>query len=217
MRLSRRGLIWAGGAWLFSGTHSIAAALPPDGKLAFDVMRKGSRIGTHALTFEGDPENLSVQVAVELSVGIGPITLFRYRHSALERWREGKVVSVEAQTDNDGTPLRVSAIRGQDGFTVEATKVARYVAPPESLPATHWNRRMLDVPMINTQNGKLMRPTVSPRGVEAIPTATGGAIRAERFELTGDATLDTWYDESARWAGVRFKAGDGSEIRYERI
>ena len=35
--------------------------------------------------------------------------------------------------------------------------------------------------------------------------------------LSGDADLDLWYDQAAEWAGLQFKAKDGSAVTYERV
>jgi len=214
--IGRRGFLTGCGAW-FAAPAARAFSLPAGGALEFAVIREGSRIGTHRLVFGGDPDNLTVRIKVDLSVGLGPITLFRYRHRAVETWRGGQVFSIDSETDADGTPYKMSALRGSDGLVVEASKAARYIAPDNALPATHWNRRMLDGPMINTQDGRLMRPKVTELGPEPIPTAAGAAIRADRFSLSGDATLDTWYDDGPNWAGIRFLAGDRSQIRYVRV
>jgi len=216
--ISRRSLILGAGAFLCTG-RAIAEpyVIPAGNSLAFRVLRNDSEIGTHALEFEGDTENLTVRVTVGLAVGLGPITLFRYTHHATEIWRDGRVFSLEAETDDDGKLCKVHGVRTDDGFVVEGTKASRYVAPEDALPATHWNRRMLDGPMINTQYGDLMRPTVTPMGAELVPEASGGEIRAEHFALTGDAMLDTWYDEKSSWAALTFKASDKSEIRYARL
>jgi hypothetical protein len=76
---------------------------------------------------------------------------------------------------------------------------------------------MLDGPMINTQDGRLMHPTITLIGSDAIPVASGAKITANHFSLTGDAVLDTWYDDTANWSGLSFKASDGSDVVYERI
>jgi hypothetical protein len=91
------------------------------------------------------------------------------------------------------------------------------VAPEDALPATHWNRQMLDGPIINTQYGDLMRPSIAALGEEEIPSANGPEIRANHFALTGDVILDTWYDSTPSWAGISFKAKGGRSILYERL
>jgi hypothetical protein len=227
--IGRRTLIVAGGAFLCApslqaGADPAAPAakpsligIPPGKTLGFAVVRNKSKIGTHVLTFAGEGGDLTVKVAVELSVGIGPIALFRYTHKATEVWKNGQLFSLDTETNDDGKPNKVTGRRTDSGFTVVGTKAPLYTAPEDALPATHWNRHMLDGPMINTQDGRLMRPTVTPKGSDAIPTANGGTIMADHFALTGEVMLDTWYDKTPNWVGLSFKAPDGSEVIYERV
>ena len=96
---------------------------------------------------------------------------------------------------------------------VEATGGPRYIAPANATPATHWNRAMLDGPFINTQDGKLLRPSIASLGsTTALP---GCATPATGFALRGDFNLHTWYDASPRWVGLVFKGRDGTDITYE--
>jgi hypothetical protein len=227
VKISRRNLVIGGGAFLCAPrllADPVATPLKPSllsaipGKsLSFDVVRKGSKIGSHLLTFDRDSDTLTVQVDVELKVGLGPIALFRYKHHAREVWKDGQLFSLDTETNDDGAPNKVTGRATAEGFKVEGTKARLYTAPDNALPATHWNRKMLDGPWINTQDGRLLRPKVTPMGRNTIPTAAGGKITADRFALSGDAILDTYYDSTPNWVGLNFKAGDGSLILYERV
>ncbi len=213
--IGRRSLL-AGAAGLLAFPSANALPVPATNRLEFRILRKGSQIGTHFLRFSRDGEDLTVEVAADIVIGLGPIAFFRYRHRATERWRNDQVVSVDAETDDDGTRERMTARRDGMSLVVEGTKAPRYVAPPTAMPATHWNRRMLDGPLINTQNGLLMRPTVRLLGPGQVPTADGGNLRADHVTLRGDADLDTWYDSTPAWVGLRFTAKDGSVVEYRR-
>jgi hypothetical protein len=226
VNISRRNLIVGGGAFLCAprllaepvataGTKSSLLSTPPGKSLTFAVMRTGSKIGTHMLTFDQDGDNLTVQVNVELRVGVGPIALFRYKHHATEVWKNGLLASLNTETNDDGTPNKVTGSRTPEGFKVEGTKARLYIAPDNALPATHWNHKQLDGPWINTQDGRLLHPKITPMGGELIPVASGAKIRAKHFSLTGDAILETYYDDTPNWVGLNFKAGDGSVILYE--
>jgi hypothetical protein len=215
--IHRRELLAGGGALLAAlPVTGLRAALPvPAGnRLGFDVIRKGAKLGVHMLSFAPNGDSLTVQVAVDIVYKIGPITLYRYTHRAIERWQGEQVVSLESHTDDNGTKYQVLGHREAAGFVVEGTK-ARYVAPPDALPATHWNRRELAGPWINTQDGALMRPRIAQQGIDTIPTAGGGSTRARRFVLTGDVQMDMWYDDRPSWAGLAFVKG-GVPVRYER-
>jgi hypothetical protein len=221
MTIARRSLIVAGGAFLL--TRNLRAEEPPPyivpsgNALGFSIVRHDCEIGKHILNFEPDGDNLTVQVAVDIAVGIGPIVLYRYTHRATEVWRGGQLFSVNTETNDDGKLYHVTAMRSEAGLIVEGQKAPRYIAPDDALPATHWNRRMLDGPLINTQYGDLLHPKITPLGQDLVPVASGTQIPAHHFAFSGDATLDTWYDEKQSWAALTFKAGDKSEIRYERI
>jgi Family of unknown function (DUF6134) len=203
---------------LAAGSCGLARAglpIPAADRLAFHIVRKGQTIGEHSLTFTRAGDGLTVGVAADIVVGIGPIALFRYKHRATEQWRGEQVVSVDAETNDDGTPRRMSARRDESGLVVEGSRAPRYTAPARSLPGTHWDRAMLDAPFINTEDGRLMSPTVKLVGMETLAT-TGGSVQAQRYALRGDADLDTYYDLTPSWVGLRFTAKDGSEIRYLR-
>ena len=227
MNVGRRTVVLAGGAYLclrptaaFAQDSAPASLLsqPPGKTLGFAVMRKNNKIGEHVLTFDGGENgNLTVHVAVELRVGVGPIALFKYKHKATETWIRGQLSALATETNDDGTPNKVRGEKLDGGFMVEGTKAKLYAAPPDALPATHWNHKQLDGPWINTQDGRLLHPAIKPMGPSAIPIASGATITANHFVTSGDADLNTWYDDAQNWAGLSFKAGDGSEIVYERM
>ncbi|WP_068079843.1 DUF6134 family protein [Novosphingobium rosa] len=214
--IGRRGML-VGGAALLLSPQALRAALPipPGNRLGFDILRRGSKLGTHMLNFEPSGDGLTVRVAVELAFRIAGITLYRYRHSAVERWQGDRVVALDTRTDDNGARHEVTARRDNDALWVQGSKGPRYAAPADALPASHWNQRELDGPWINTQDGALLRPQVAARGDETIPAAGGSSIRARRFALTGPVQLDMFYDERHQWAGLSFIKG-GAPVRYER-
>lgn len=189
--------------------------VPAGDRLGFDIVRKGSKLGTHDLSFVRSGDDLTVKVVVDLVVKIAFITVYRYSHRATERWSGGEVVALDTTTNDNGDKFTVTGRRDKSGLVIEATKLARYTAPADALPATHWNRRQLDGPWINTQTGKLMRPKVTPIGADTIPGANG-PLRASHYAITGEVQLDMWYDRQAEWAGLSFVGKDGTSVRYLR-
>jgi hypothetical protein len=210
-----RRLVMGGLAVAPLGAARAALPIPSDNRLSFNVIRKGDKIGEHVVSFDRAPDGLKVSVAVDIVVGLGPIAFFRYKHRAVVQWRGGQVLSVDAETNDDGTARHMSARRDDSGLVVQGTKTEPYVAPAKSLPGTHWNRAMLDAPFINTEDGRLMSPTVTLVGTEKVPVGDGW-VNAQHFRLRGDANLDTFYDSTPSWVGIKFTAHDGSEVRYVR-
>ncbi|HTY67238.1 MAG TPA: DUF6134 family protein [Alphaproteobacteria bacterium] len=193
--------------------------VPPcgDGRLAFRVLRNGGAIGSHTLDFVPQDDGFDVRIAIDIKVGFGPITLFRYNLTGTERWRGGMLISSESATNHDGKKVTFSCRREGDGLSVSGSQVSPYRAPGEALTASHWNKAELRAPWINLEDGRLMRPKVEPAGLERLRRPDGTFLAAERYMLSGDATLDLWYEPNRRWASLVSRAQDGSEIRYDRI
>ena len=211
--IARRGLLGAA-----IGAAVVAPAwaqmpVPAGRKLGFAVVRNGSRIGQHLLFFEPEGARLVVRVEVDITVTFGPITLYRYRHRARETWDGAEVAAFEAETNDDGTRSTVAMKREGARLAVQSSGSGNYLAPEGALPATHWNRRMLQAPFVNTQTGELMRPAVRSAGAEALPWAP--QRRGERMVMSGAVDMETWYDATPGWIGLRFAGRDGSIIQYE--
>jgi hypothetical protein len=215
--IGRRPLLLGAAAIATVTRGALAMPPPPPGdRLAFRVMRHGSAIGTHVLHFNPVDGGLDIDIAVDIAIGLGPITLFRYRLRGKEQWRGGEVVHVDAVTDDDGTPEDMRADRDSRGLWVQGSKAPRYLAPPNALPATHWNMAELDGPWINPQDGKLFHPQVQHLGTDQVKLADGRTTAASDFKLTGDVHLELWYSALREWTALLFTAKDGSEVRYER-
>jgi len=216
--IGRRALLCAAGAaaLVSRGAHA-ALPVPQDEQLAFRVLRGDWAIGTHALRFVRRPDGLDVHIEVDLRVGLGPITLYRYTGRATERWQGGRIESYDGTTEDGGAHSFVRALRDVRGLWVEGSNMPRYLAPPDALPATHWNKAELNGPLINPKDGRLVRPAVARIGVTQVSEADGQPVSATQYALSGDVQMDLWYDSAAAWVALHLTAPDGSLIRYERM
>ena len=209
------------------GTASVAALgargaqadlpVPQGDRLSFQVFRSDSPIGTNVLTFTRSGDTLEVGIVLDLRVGLGPITLFRYSLRGTERWRGGQLEQLDAMTNDDGTQDFARVRRDATGLWVEGSKAARYRAPANALPSNHWNAAELDGPWINPQDGTLLHPVVARQGPGTVSDVQGQPLAAQRYALTGDVRMDLWYDAASTWVALRAPAHDGSIIRYERM
>ena len=193
-----------------------ALPVPPDGKIAFRILRKGDVIGTHALTFSGNGDALDVAVAIDFVVKIGPIPMFRYEHRATERWQGGQFVSLDSKTNHDGSPQFVRARKEGGGVVVEGSKAERYTAPADALPTTYWNKAMLGSHVINSEDGRLFAIKSAALAEENVPTASGSSLRARHYNVSGELDLDLWYDASNQWAHLVFSKENNTFI-YEKL
>ena len=180
--------------------------------MVFDIMRRGAKIGTHSLRFTHSGDGLTVRVAIDIAVTLGPVTLYSYKHRNRAVWQGKELAGFNSETDDNGKKESVTAQHGDGGIVAQGAG-GRYTYPVNAYPTTYWSRRFLDRPnWINTQTGAPARCTVKAMGSESIE-ALGQTMTADRFAVAGDLTLGLWYVEE-HWMGLAFKGPDGAEIRY---
>ncbi len=212
--LTRRGLVGAGFG-LALPTFA-TAAVPANGRLSFAVFRNGDRVGEHVMRFSRSGGGIDVSTEAEMVVKLGPVPVFRYTHTATERWRGGDFASLSTQTNSNGKRERVSAEASASGVRIEGPS-GQVNAPAGTAPLTHWNTAAFDGPLFNPQLGKLLKVSVSRAGREQVRTAGGAAIPATRWTIRGEAEIDNWYDADGVWAGLSGRLEDGSTLLYRRL
>ena len=178
------------------------AATPANRRLVFSVLRNGTPIGEHQMSFAGDPASPTVTTEVRMAVKLGPVPVFRYRHHAVERWTGGRFASLETTTSSNGKAERVSARRTEAGVIIETAK-GRITGPAGLRPFTHWNPDVLAGPLFNPQSGKILK-------------VTARRVGANHWAVRGEAEIDNWYDEAGVWTALKGKLEDGSRIEYRR-
>jgi hypothetical protein len=214
--IGRRAVLLAGAAAVMPPAPS-ALPVPLSDMLAFRLIRHGSEIGRHVVTFDRRGDTLTVHVAVEAHVTVLSIPFVHYTHRATETWRSGALVGLDADTDKNGRRGWVRAHESAEGLMVEGSQAACYVAPPNAVATSYWNKRMLDGPMISLEDGVLLHPKVALEPPDTIPLASGAVIPAEHYSLTGPFSAEVWYDRGGIWAGLAVGVSDGSSVRYERL
>ena len=221
--MGRRAFLVGGAAgltlpWLGPGRALAAlSGIPADGKVAFKVMRRGSYIGEHTLTFSQDGDSLTVQTEVHITVHIGPVPVYHHTQRCIEHWKGDRFVGLESTTSSNVSHDVVTARRTADGLRIEPGSGTPYTAPAEALPLTHWNRFAYQGPLFEPQNGKLLKETLVARGDDMIALADGSMIKATRWSVTGDGVMDDYYDAAGVWAGLHVKVRDGSRVEYLRL
>lgn len=198
--------------------RAATSGVPSEGRLAFQVWRKSAHIGQHTLRFDQDGDSLTVHIDVNIVVKVGPVPVMRYTHSAREHWQGGQFQGLEATTHSNMDKQSVVAKRTADGISIQPAAGAPYTTSGDTLPMTHWNRQVMKAPLFNPDNGKLLRETSrSVKGEEMVKLADGSSIRATRYGVVGEATLDDWYDVNGVWTALHSRVVDGSYIEYLRL
>lgn len=204
MTLPTRFRIVALSALLLTAAVPAAAKSEMPRDVVFDVYRNGSLFGEHAVRFEQLPGGeLQVDIDVELRVGFGPVTVFRYQHAADEVWADGALQSLQASTLKDGDRERFTLRRRPDGHVDIDGDIVEALHP-----SSHWSGYTPGVPaVLNTETGEPMAVEIEDLGVGTVATADG-VIEARHLRMTGTVAVDLWYDATGRWVGCAFTIGD---------
>lgn len=200
------------------------AALPvPQGnRISFDVLRNGTKVGIHTLTFTQNGNDLSVAINVDLLIKVLAVPVYTYTIDATELWSGGVFQSLMSKVNNGGTHLEVQAHKVAAGYDVvginhndPSKSYPEYTAPPDTMPLTYWNKAMLKANILNIQTAHSYPAVVKPSNWNKLPTAEGGSIVAQRYDVTGKLDLTVWYDQMQAWSGLNFNyQGD---FVYEKI
>ncbi|MEQ9444929.1 MAG: DUF6134 family protein [Rhodospirillaceae bacterium] len=196
-----------------SGTNPFE--LYPNG-LEFDVYRKGSRVGTHKVTFEEDDNAWVVTSTFKLRVKVLFVTAYKFDFESTGVWRDGILQSLVAETNDNGKESSVDAYLSEDGKFYATGRKGPFVTNNWVYPTTHWNVGAVESDVVlNTLNGQLAKVEVLRKGIELVETKGGGAVDAERFEYTGELR-DTivWYDSDGRWVRMKFTTKQGETLDY---
>lgn len=214
----RRFLATAGALTLAGQARADDLPVPPGGEIAFKVLRNGSPIGEHHLTFTRNGDDLRVEINVALAVTLAGITIFRYAGKAVECWSGGVFQTLDSYVNHNGTQLEVHAQPIQGGYAIQSTKAGNYdyTGQPPMLPMTYWNKAMLNAMILNVETGRHYPAIVNSPGWNYLPTAEGGTLLAQRFDITGKLHLSLWYDQYNQWAGMEFHVS-GDEVYQKYV
>ncbi len=180
-----------------------AAGLAAPRTLTFAVFRNGAKIGEHRMTLAGDAAAMTASSEVAMSVRLGPVPVFRYRHRAVEQWAAGRFSRLQTTTTANGKTQSVFAERTAADVRIEGD-AGRHAAPAAAAPLTHWNPAVFAGPLFNPQDGKLLK-------VRAARVGPG------HWSLRGEVEIDDFYDEAGVWRALRGKLVDGSALEYRRL
>lgn len=182
-------------------------------RIAFDVIREGSKVGVHETRFDREGEFLKVTSAMKLKVKVLFIPVYKFRYNSEGLWCGNSIHALKAEVNDNGDRNSIVAARKADKLVIGDGQAALTVTD-DVLPTNHWNPAILDDnTVLNTLTGNLNNVEIIKRDPEMVETRNG-QIRATRYEYQGDLETEAWYDDEGRWVKLRFEAKDGSTIEY---
>lgn len=189
--------------------------VPPEGAMVFSVRKSGSEVGTHRITFAERDGALIVETDARLQLRLAFVTIYRYVQRTRETWRDGVLVGIESDIDDNGTPFRLRGA-AQDGVLRLDGHQELHELPIGIKPLSYWNIAVMRAPRgFDVQWGSLADLAVEPRGAETRQVA-GKQVEAQRYAMRGYEirkgerqkqpwlNLDAWYDREDRLVGLAF-------------
>jgi hypothetical protein len=189
-------------------------AQPPDGRLDYNIIREGSPVGQQSVEFMNNGDGFIVRTEVEIEVGFLSITLYRFKHDAVETWSGGRLVGFVSKTNDDGKDRAVDL--QAEGDRLKGVYNDNPVDfPGEIIPASLWHPGTLTASvLLDPIRGRNRNVAVEDRGMERI-TVAGREIETHHYSITGQMVRELWYDADGRLVQVHFPAKDGSEIQVK--
>lgn len=184
------------------------------GPVRFDVMRNGSKVGQHRVSFEYQPSGaLIVNADFNLTVTLLGLPVYRYAYESGSRWCADRLVALWARQNDDGDKTEVRADLEDEGMTIMGPQ-GTLAAEAGLFPTDHWHAGVLSqTRVLNTLSGEVSKVSIRPMQRDLVE-AEGHSIPATAYRYTGDIETWVWYDDFGRWVKMRFTAKDGSNIEY---
>jgi len=170
----------------------VAATMAEPALLNYEIRKDGEKIGSERVTLH--PQSDGSRVAVETHTRARVLFLdFHYDHRREERWRDGQLVGMVADTDDDGSRVHTEAARGAEGWAVTVNGESGQ-RPADALPLSLWSRAVVGHGhLFGVIDAKPYAVEVVALGPESLSLPGGTLIRADHVRISGEIERDLWY------------------------
>lgn len=182
--------------------------------LSYDIRKEAETIGREQVRISRHDGGETVEVATHTRAKVLFLD-FRFDHTRREDWRDGRLVRMVADTDDDGAKTHVDATATEGGwsFVVNDRPSRR---PGDSLPLTIWGKATLTkADLFSVVDAAPYRVQVAALGSENL-TIAGKTVPAEHYRMTGGVERDLWYGADGMLLRTTFQRS-GYPIEIVRI
>lgn len=191
--------------------------LPPwalASELVFSVSLDDQPIGEHRFRITGAADARTVESEANFSVKLLGLTVYRYRHQAIEQWRGHCLSALSANTDDGGKTSRVQAQARGDALEVVSPRGTASL-PGCVMGFAYWSTAIRgQSQLLNAQTGQYESVQLHHAGREAIDVR-GQPLSAERWRIEGtEHPVDIWTLPNGDWVGLDSTVAGGRRLRY---
>ena len=183
----------------------------------FSVFLDDTLVGSHRFTVKGALEHRQLESIARFDVRFLGIDFYRYEHVSQETWKQDCLEDIQAQTNDNGTTLRVDGKSQVGGFALSVS------GKDEMLPAcimtfAYWNPEMLKQSrLLNPQTGELTPVTIRKVGHESL-MMSDKEIEVDHFHLSAEKfDIDLWYDLKGHWVALDSLIEGNRKLKYRLV
>ena len=200
---------------LLIGAANTETPVPASKRLDYVINRNGDPIGTHVITFKREKGNLLVDTQVKVAVRMLFVTVYRYEKSARETWRDGRVTAYQADTDDNGDPIKGRVVLTSEGLVAKGPK-GKAIVPPGTMISGYWNMATVkQTALIDSKDVTLV--PIKVMGGKAVRITIGAqTFETHHYRITGELARELWYDADGLLVKMRAIGSDGSIIDTDR-
>jgi hypothetical protein len=174
------------------------------------------KIGYHRVTIKPEESQKIVETESSFNVKILMLSVYQYRHTAREVWRDNCLAKILTRTDDNGKKLFVNGERQRNQFEVESTDGIRTIRGCVKSFA-YWNPELLEAEyLLNSQNGNYHAVKVIRKGKDAIQLGDKAFLSYHIQIVSEKFTIDLWYSSKNEWLALSTTTERGEKLRYER-
>jgi hypothetical protein len=184
------------------------------GAYTFTVLKDGEPVGRHRFVFDRSGDQIEIREATEIEIKLAMIPIYTFEHRASELWQDGRVIKVDATTNDNGEKLDISVRPDGQGYvrTVNG-RVDRFDASKRILAV--WNKDTLQHhDFFSVVEDETLKVSFHLIGREKL-SLDGQVLDVDHYRMVGDEERDLWFDSAGQVVKVEFKRR-GSEITYVR-
>ena len=181
--------------------------------LEYDILRDGAVIGEQLVTIQEGGETVEVSQTIEVKALF--VVLYNRDHERRETWADGRIVAIEAETDDDGDLYELT-IEAEDGGYLRRVNGETRAFGDDTSFAPDWNLSAAQGrKALSAQTDEIYDPLYLEKLGEEAVTLPSGTYQTERWQASGDFERDLWYDGNGHLVRMLFKSR-GSDIEYRR-
>ncbi len=197
------------------GSLGAISSAHADETLNYQVLKDGEPIGFETVEITDTPDGYTAAITTRTDVKV-LFLQFQYGHSRLEKWRNDQLVSVDTDTNDDGSPYTYKAEYEGDCFEVAGKGVAKRDACDGAWPLTLWREEVTTkTSLYSVINAEPYAVTTRKTGTETL-AINNREIPATHYVMTGDVQRDLWYGDDGRLLKTSFKR-KGYDIDFIRV